>query len=46
VIGDRVLPGAIPMEGMNLVIHLRSLPVMPIPDSPNVPASLAMAVRR
>lgn len=45
VIGDQVLLGAIPMEAMDLVIHPRSLTLMPNPDSPNVPASLAMGVR-
>ena len=45
VIGDQVLLGAIAMEAMDLVIHPRSLTVMPNPDSPNVPASLAMGVR-
>lgn len=45
VIGDQVLLGAIPMEAMDLVIHPRSLSLMPNPDSPNVPASLAMGVR-
>jgi clan AA aspartic protease len=45
VIGDQVLLGAIPMEAMDLVIHPRSLTLMPNPDSPNVPASLAMDVR-
>ena len=46
VIGDQVLLGAIPMEAMDLVIHPRSLTLMPNPDSPNVPASLAMGVRK
>jgi clan AA aspartic protease len=45
VMGDQVLLGAIPMEAMDLVIHPRSLTLMPNPDSPNVPASLAMGVR-
>ncbi len=45
VIGDQVLLGAIPMEAMDLIIHPRSLTLMPNPDSPNVPASLAMGVR-
>ena len=45
VLGDQVLLGAIPMEAMDLVIHPRSLTLMPNPDSPNVPASLAMGVR-
>jgi clan AA aspartic protease len=46
VIGDQVLLGAIPMDAMDLVIHPRSLTLMPNPDSPNVPASLAMGVRK
>jgi hypothetical protein len=45
VLGDQVLLGAIPMEAMDLVIHPRLLKLMPNPDSPNVPASLAMGVR-
>ena len=45
VIGDQVLLGAIPMEAMDLIIHPRSLTLMPNPESPNVPASLAMGVR-
>lgn len=46
VLGDQVLLGAIPMEAMDLLIHPRLLKLMPNPDSPNVPASLAMGVRR
>ncbi len=46
VLGDPVLLGAIPMEAMDLLIHPRLLKLMPNPDSPNVPASLAMGVRR
>ena len=45
VVGDQVLLGAIPMEAMDLITHPRSLTLMPNPDSPNVPASLAMGVR-
>jgi hypothetical protein len=45
VIGDQVLLGTIPMEAMDLVIHPRSLTLMPNPDSPNVPASLSTDVR-
>ncbi|WP_439545198.1 clan AA aspartic protease [Sandarakinorhabdus sp.] len=45
VIGDQVLLGTIPMQAMDLVIHPRSLTLMPNPDSPNVPASRAMDVR-
>ena len=44
VIGDRVLLGAIPMEAMDLIIHPRSLSLMPNPASPDMPASLAMGV--
>lgn len=45
VIGDQVLLGAIPMEAMDLIIHPRSLTLAPNPDSPDMPASLAMGVR-
>ncbi|MBC7506189.1 MAG: aspartyl protease family protein [Sandarakinorhabdus sp.] len=45
VIGDQVLPGAIPMEATDLIIHPLSLTLMPNPDSPDVPALLAMGVR-
>ena len=46
VIGDQVLLGAIPMEAMDLIIHPWTLTFLPNPDSPNVPASLAMGIRR
>lgn len=45
VLGDQVLLGAIPMEAMDLVIHPRLLKLTVNPESPNVPASLAMGVR-
>jgi clan AA aspartic protease len=45
VLGNEVLLGAIPMESMDLVIHPARLQVMPNPDSPNIPASIAMGVR-
>lgn len=45
VLGDEVLLGAIPMEAMDLVIHPARLEIMPNPDSPNIPASLAKGVR-
>ena len=45
VLGDEVLLGAIPMEAMDLLIHPASLRVIPNPDSPNIPASLAKGCR-
>lgn len=42
VISDQVLLGA---NAMDLVIDPRSLTLTPNPDSPNIPASLAMGVR-
>lgn len=41
VLGDEVLLGAIPMEAMDLVIHPARLTILPNPDNPNIPASLA-----
>ncbi len=46
VIGREVLLGAIPMEAMDLVVHPARLSIMPNPDSLNIPASIAMGVRR
>lgn len=45
VLGNEVLLGAIPMESMDLVIHPARLSIMPNPESPNIPASLAKGVR-
>jgi clan AA aspartic protease len=45
VLGDQVLLGAIPMEAMDLLIDPRAQKLIPNPDSPNIPASLAMGVR-
>lgn len=45
VLGDEVLLGAIPMEAMDLVVHPARLEIMPNPDSPNIPASLAKGLR-
>jgi clan AA aspartic protease len=41
VMGDRVLLGAVPMDQMDVVIHPRTLKVVPNPESPNVPVFLA-----
>jgi clan AA aspartic protease len=41
VMGDRVLLGAVPMEQMDVVLHARTLQVVPNPESPNVPVFLA-----
>lgn len=45
VLGDEVLLGAIPMEAIDLVIHPARLQVVPDPDSPNIPASVAKGLR-
>ncbi len=41
VMGDRVLLGAAPMELMDVIVHPRTLQVVPNPESPNVPVFLA-----
>jgi clan AA aspartic protease len=41
VTGDKVLLGAVPMELMDVVVHPRTLRVVPNPESPNVPVFLA-----
>lgn len=46
VMGDTVLLGAIPMEAMDLVIHPRTLQVVPNPESPNIPQFIAMRAGR
>ena len=46
VLGDEVLLGAVPMESLDLVIRPATLSVVPNPDSPNIPASLAKGVHR
>ncbi len=45
VLGDEVLLGAVPMESLDLVVHPARLQIMPNPDSPNIPASVAKGVR-
>lgn len=45
VLGDEVLLGAVPMESLDLVVHPARLRIMPNPDSPNIPASVAKGVR-
>jgi clan AA aspartic protease len=46
VLGDQVLLGAIPMEDMDLVARPGPRDVIANPSSPNMPASVAMGVRR
>lgn len=46
VLGGEVLLGAIPMEDMDLVVRPLTQDVAPNPKSPNIPASIAMAVPR
>lgn len=41
VMGDRVLLGAVPMEQMDVVLHPRTLQVVPNPENPNVPVFMA-----
>lgn len=41
VMGDRVLLGAVPMEVMDVIVHPRTLQVVPNPESPNVPVFMA-----
>lgn len=45
VLGDEVLFGAVPMESLDLIVHPARLQIMPNPDSPNIPASVAKGVR-
>ena len=45
VMGDQVLPGAIPMQAMDVIVHPRTEQVVPNPESPNVPSFLAMGAR-
>ncbi len=42
VLGDTVLLGAIPMEDLDLIVHPSLLKVSVNPNSPNIPASVAM----
>jgi len=42
VLGNKVLLGAIPMEDMDIVLHPLTRKVVPNPNSPNIPASIAM----
>ena len=44
VLGKDVLLGAIPMEDMDLVVRPRMQDVVPNPQNPNIPASVAMGV--
>ena len=46
VMGDQVLLGAIPMESMDVLIDPARLQLIPNPDSPDAPMSLAMGVRQ
>ncbi|MEJ7667813.1 MAG: hypothetical protein WKH97_03570 [Casimicrobiaceae bacterium] len=39
--GDQVLLGAIPMETMDVIVHPRTQHLVPNPDNPNVPVSIA-----
>jgi clan AA aspartic protease len=41
VMGDQVIPGAIPMKDMDLIIEPARLRVTVNPASPNIPASIA-----
>lgn len=44
VLGNEVLLGAIPMEDMDLVVRPLTQEVGPNPQSPNIPASIALGV--
>jgi hypothetical protein len=45
VLGDQLLLGAIPMEGMDLVVHPATRQVVPNPANPNIAGSIVMNVR-
>ena len=45
VLGDEVLLGAISMEDMDLVVLSATRQVVPNPQNPNIPASIAKGFR-
>ena len=45
VMGDEVLLGAIPMEDMDLVVHPLARTLIPNPENPNIPGSMAVGAR-
>ena len=45
VMGDTVLLGAIPTEGMDVLVDPRRNQVIPNPKHPNIPGALAMGFR-
>ena len=40
VLGDQVLLGAIPIEDMDLLIHPRTMALIPNPENPNIPGAI------
>ena len=44
VLGNQVLLGAIPMESMDVLIDPARLRVIPNPENPNIPGSMAVGV--
>ncbi len=46
VLGDTVLPGAVPLEDMDLVINSRCQTVTVNPESPNIPSVLAKFIHQ
>lgn len=46
VLGNEVLPGAIPMEDMDLVLRSQLQSVDVNPESPNIPLSLAKGLQQ
>jgi clan AA aspartic protease len=45
VLGDRVLLGAIPMQGMDVLIDPRRERLIPNPENPDVPGAMVMSFR-
>jgi clan AA aspartic protease len=45
VMGNEVLLGAIPMEDMDLIVHPLKQMLIPNPENPNIPGSMAVGVR-
>jgi clan AA aspartic protease len=45
VMGNEVLLGAIPMEDMDLIVHPLRQSLIPNPENPNIPGSMAVGVR-
>ena len=45
LLGTQVLLGAIPMEDMDLIVHPLKQMLIPNPENPNIPGSMAVGAR-